>query len=71
MVIKMLIVISMRVVLIIIIVIIIIRRRKNQRQFYRELDQGNERCGDDSLCLKNQNSFVEQDLQSKVYVKKQ
>ena len=71
MVIKMLIVISMRVVLIIIIVIIIIRRRKNQRQFYRELDQGNERCGDDSLCLKNRNSFVEQDLQSKVYVKKQ
>ena len=66
----MLIVISMRVVLIIIIVIIIIRR-KNQRQFYRELDQGNERCGDDSLCLKNRNSFVEQDLQSKVYVKKQ
>ena len=46
----MLIVISMRVVLIIIIAIIIIRRiriRKNQRQFYRELDQGNERCGDD------------------------
>ena len=68
----MLIVISMRVVLIIIIVIIIIIiRRKNQRQFYRELDQGNERCGDDSLCLKNRNSFVEQDLQSKVYVKKQ
>ena len=68
----MLIVISMRVVLIIIIVIIIIIIiRKNQRQFYRELDQGNERCGDDSLCLKNRNSFVEQDLQSKVYVKKQ
>ena len=31
----------------------------NQRQFYRELDQGAERCDDISLWLKNQNSFGE------------
>ena len=31
--------------------------KNNQRQFYRKLDQAEERCYDDSLCLKNRKSF--------------